>query len=94
MIKLPDIFAIRQQTEDDFKKEVQNVYELLMQRFAKEVTKAANMGYCGWSEKFTNCDDVFLSALNRCKKEIRKQALNTYIQRAKIRYWLSHKAEA
>ena len=81
MIKLPDIFAIRQQTDGAFKKEVQNVYELLMQRFAKEVTKAANMGYCGWSEKFTNCDDVFLSALNRCKKEIRKQGYRCHIER-------------
>ena len=55
MFKLPDIFAIRQQTENAFEKEVQDKYESLMQRFAAEVTKAANIGYCGWSEKFTNC---------------------------------------
>ena len=80
MFKLPDIFAIHQQTNNAFEKEVQAKYESLMQSFAAEVTKAANMGYCGWSEKFTNCDAVLLSALNRCRKEVRKQGYRCHIE--------------
>ena len=80
MFKLPEIFAIRRQTENAFEKAVQTKYESLMQRFAAEVTKAANIGYCGWSEKFTKCDAALLSALNRCKKEIRKQGYHCHIE--------------
>ena len=80
MFKLPDILTIRKQANNAFEKEVQAKYESLMQRFSAEVTKAANIGYCGWSEKFTNCDAVLLSALNRCKKEIRKQGYRCHIE--------------
>ena len=48
-----------------------------------------------YEDKLAHYEDLYQKAMkDGDKKEIRKQALNTYIQRAKIRYWLSHKAEA
>ena len=48
-----------------------------------------------YEDKLAYYEDLYQKAMkNGDKKEIRKQALNTYHQRAKIRYWLSHKAEA
>lgn len=73
MFKLPDILAIRKETDNAFEKEVQAKYEELMPRFAAEVSKAASIGYCGWSERFTQRNAVLHAALTRCKKEIRKQ---------------------
>lgn len=48
-----------------------------------------------YEDKLAHYEDLYQKAMkDGDKKESRKQALNTYIQRAKIRYWLSHKAEA
>ena len=48
-----------------------------------------------YEEKLTYYEDLYKKAMkNGDKKEIRKQANNTCNQRSKIRYWLSHKAEA
>ena len=48
-----------------------------------------------YEDKLTYYEDLYKKAMkNGDKKEIRKQANNTCNQRAKIRYWLSHKAEA
>ena len=48
-----------------------------------------------YEDKLAHYEDLYQKAMkDGDKKEIRKQALNTYIQRAKIRYWLAHKAEA
>ena len=48
-----------------------------------------------YEEKLTYYEDLYKKAMkNGDKKEIRKQATNTCNQRSKIRYWLSHKAEA
>ena len=48
-----------------------------------------------YEDKLAHYEDLYQKAMkDGDKKEIRKQALNTYIQRAKIRYWLSHKVEA
>ena len=48
-----------------------------------------------YEDKLAYYEDLYKKALKEHnQKEARKQALNTYIQRAKIRYWLSHKAEA
>ena len=48
-----------------------------------------------YEDKLTYYEDLYKKAMkNGDKKEIRKQANNTCNQRAKIRYWLAHKAEA
>ena len=48
-----------------------------------------------YEDKLAHYEDLYQKAMkNGNKKEIRKQANNTCNQRAKIRYWLSHKAEA
>ena len=48
-----------------------------------------------YEDKLAYYEDLYQKAMKEHnKKEARKQALNTYYQRAKIRYWLSHKAEA
>ena len=48
-----------------------------------------------YEDKLTYYEDLYQKAMkNGDQKEIRKQANNTYYQRARIRYWLSHKAEA
>ena len=47
-----------------------------------------------YEDKLAHYEDLYQKAMkDGDKKESRKQALNTYIQRAKIRYWLSHRAE-
>lgn len=80
MFKLPDIFAIRKETDNAFKKEVQTKYEELMPRFSEEVKRAANIGYCGWSERFTFHNAALCAALTRCKKEIRKQGYRCHMK--------------
>jgi len=48
-----------------------------------------------YEDKLAYYEDLYKKAMkDGDKKEIRKQANNTCNQRAKIRYWLSHKAEA
>ena len=48
-----------------------------------------------YEDKLAYYEDLYQKAMkDGDKKEIRKQANNTCNQRAKIRYWLSHKAEA
>ena len=48
-----------------------------------------------YEDKLAHYEDLYQKAMkDGDKKEIRKQALNTYNQRSKIRYWLSHKEEA
>ena len=48
-----------------------------------------------YEDKLIYYEDLYKKAMkNGDKKEIRKQANNTCNQRARIRYWLSHKAEA
>ena len=48
-----------------------------------------------YEDKLNYYEDLYKKAMkNGDKKEIRKQANNTCNQRARIRYWLSHKAEA
>ena len=48
-----------------------------------------------YEDKLAYYEDLYKKAMkNGDKKEIRKQANNTCNQRARIRYWLSHKAEA
>ena len=48
-----------------------------------------------YEDKLAYYEDLYQKAMkDGDKKEIHKQANNTYIQRAKIRYWLAHKAEA
>ena len=48
-----------------------------------------------YEDKLTYYEDLYKKAMkNGDKKEIRRQANNTCNQRARIRYWLSHKAEA
>ena len=48
-----------------------------------------------YEDKLAYYEDLYKKALKEHnQKEARKQAINTYVQRAKIRYWLSHKAEA
>ena len=48
-----------------------------------------------YEDKLIYYEDLYKKAMkNGDKKEIRKQANNTCNQRSKIRYWLSHRAEA
>ena len=48
-----------------------------------------------YEDKLNYYEDLYKKAMkNGDKKEIRKQANNTCNQRARIRYWLSHEAEA
>ena len=61
----------------------------------KEIKCKLNKPISYYEDKLAHYEDLYQKAMkDGDKKEIRKQALNTYIQRAKIRYWLSHKAEA
>ena len=48
-----------------------------------------------YEDKLAYYEDLYQKATkDGNRKEIKKQGKNTYYQRAKIRYWLSHKAEA
>ena len=48
-----------------------------------------------YEDKLAYYEDLYQKAMkNGNKNEIKKLAYNTFTQRAKIRYWLSHKAEA
>ena len=48
-----------------------------------------------YEDKLAYYEDLYQKAIKEHnQKEIRNQACNTYRQRAKIRYWLSHIAEA
>ena len=48
-----------------------------------------------YEDKLAYYEDLYKKATKEGnRKEIKKQGKNTYYQRAKIRYWLSHKAEA
>ena len=48
-----------------------------------------------YEDKLAYYEDLYKKAMkDGNQKEARKQSVNTYHQRAKIRYWLSHKAEA
>ena len=48
-----------------------------------------------YEDKLIYYEDLYKKAMkNGDKKEIRRQANNTCNQKAKIRYWLAHKAEA
>ena len=61
----------------------------------KEIKCKLNKPLSHYEDKLDYYEDLYQKALKEHnQKEARKQALNTYIQRAKIRYWLSHKAEA
>ena len=48
-----------------------------------------------YEDKLAYYEDLYKKAIkDGNQKEARKQSVNTYHQRARIRYWLSHKAEA
>ena len=48
-----------------------------------------------YEDKLAYYEDLYKKAMkDGNQKEARKQSVNTYHQRARIRYWLSHKAEA
>ena len=48
-----------------------------------------------YEDKLAYYEDLYKKAMkDGNQKEARKQSVNTYHQRAKIRYWLAHKAEA
>ena len=48
-----------------------------------------------YEDKLAYYEDLYKKAMkDGDKKEARRQSVYTYTQRAKIRYWLSHKAEA
>ena len=79
MLKLPKLEVIKETAKNSFEQEVESKYEELMQRFAAGVTRASNAGYIGWSETFTYSDAVLLAALDRCKKQIRKEGYRCHI---------------
>ena len=61
----------------------------------REIRCNLNKPLSHYEDKLDYYEDLYQKALKEHnQKEARKQAINTYIQRAKIRYWLSHKAEA
>lgn len=61
----------------------------------KELKCRLDKPICYYEDKLAYYEDLYKKAIkDGNKKEIQKQACNTYIQRAKIRYWLAHKAEA
>ena len=48
-----------------------------------------------YEDKLAYYEDLYKKAIkDGNQKEARKQSVNTYHQKARIRYWLSHKAEA
>ena len=61
----------------------------------KELKCKLNKPLSHYEDKLDYYEDLYQKALKEHnQKEARKQAANTYRQRAKIRYWLSHIAEA
>ena len=48
-----------------------------------------------YEDKLAYYEDLYQKAIKECnQEEAHKQRVNTYCQRARIRYWLSHKEEA
>ena len=58
----------------------------------KEIKCKLNKPLSYYEDKLAHYEDLLKKATNQ--KEAHKQSLNIYNQRARIRYWLSHKAEA
>ena len=61
----------------------------------REIACKLNKPLSYYEDKLAYYEDLLKKAAkNGDQKEARRQSVYTYIQRAKIRYWLAHKAEA